>query len=314
MSDERSVEETLAWEAEKRPRVATIAVAGGIFTVAGNVLLTALTSGGPTQDDGFISLTEAIGARVQGQEPEGPSLSVRAADFLGDKAALLSVSTILTSLSALALALVIMYLWRAASARSDLVGRLPYYAAIVGAVLTPLGHTVWQIARWIESAQFQDAAVRTAGTARDITATPLIGTGFLLDSLGTFALAVATVIVCLNAMRVGLLTRFFGVLGIIIGVLPVFGAVGGVQLDQPGIIRAFWMIGVGLIIAGRMKVPPAWLSGRAEPWPTQQQLREQRESARGETRPAKPEPTAGATAAPAGNKPAELRKKRKRRR
>ena len=44
-------------------------------------------------------------------------------------------------------------------------------------------------------------------------------------------------------MRVGLLTRFFGVLGIIAGVLTVF------QLDQPGIVRAFWLIGVGLLIA-----------------------------------------------------------------
>lgn len=316
MSDEQParqpVEETLAWEAERRPRIATIAVAGGLATVVGNVLLTALTSGGPTQDDGFISLTEAVGARAAGQAPEGPSLSVRAADFLGDKAVLLSVSTILTSLSALCLALVVLYLYRAAAARSDTVGRLPYYAALAGLILVPLGHTVWQIARWIDSASFQDAAERTANAARDITATPLIGAGFLLDSLGTFALAVATVIVCLNAMRVGLLTRFFGALGIIIGVLPVFGAIGGYQLDQPGVIRAFWMIGVGLMIAGRLKVPPAWHTGRAEPWPSQQQVREQRDAARGKA----PAAANGAQKAgpAAGESPPELRKKRKRRR
>jgi hypothetical protein len=306
VSTEGTVEETLAWEAEKRPRIAAIAVAGGIFTLAGNVLLTATTSGGPTQDDGFISLTEAVGARVEGRAPEGPSLSVRAADFLGDKVALLSVSTILTSLSALCLALLIIYLWRAATARTDAVGRLPYYAAVAALVLIPLGHTLWQIGRWIGSANFADASERTAGAARDITASAPIGIGFLLDSLGTFALAVAVVIVCLNAMRVGLLTRFFGVLGIIIGVLPIFSMVGGYQLDQPGIIRAFWMVAVGLLIAGRIKQPPAWQTGRAEPWPTQQQLREQRDAARGK-------PSANGPA-PAGEKPAELRKKRKRRR
>ena len=303
MSDQPPVEETLAWEAEKRPRVAVVAVAGGLATVAGNVLLTAVTSGGPTEDDGFISLTEAVGARVAGREPEDTSLAVRAADFLGDKAALLSVSTILTSLSALCLALVMLYLWRATSARTDAVGRLPYYAALAGLILVPLGHTLWQIARWLASADFADASERTAGAARDITASGLIGTGFLLDSLGTFALAVAVVIICLNAMRVGLLTRFFGVLGIIIGVLPIFSMVGGYQLDQPGIIRAFWMVGVGLVIAGRIKQPAAWQTGRAEPWPTQQQLREERQAK-----------TGGAPAPPPAETPGQMRKKRKRRR
>ena len=82
-------------------------------------------------------------------------------------------------------------------------------------------------------------------------------------------------LVALNAMRAGLLTRFFGVLGILAGVLTVF------QADQPGIVRAFWLIGVGLLIGGRISVPPAWHTGRAEPWPTQQQLRERREAEAG---------------------------------
>ena len=37
-------------------------------------------------------------------------------------------------------------------------------------------------------------------------------------------------------MRVGLLTRFVGILGIIVGVLTVF------QLDQPQVVRAFWLV------------------------------------------------------------------------
>jgi hypothetical protein len=77
-------------------------------------------------------------------------------------------------------------------------------------------------------------------------------------------------------MRVGLLTRFTGFLGMIVGgtlILP---------LDQFGIIRSFWLIAVGLMILGRLPGgrPPAWSKGEAVPWPTQQQLREQREAAR----------------------------------
>ena len=45
------VEETLAWEAEKRPRISTIAIVGGLLTVTGNILFTVISNGGPTEDD-----------------------------------------------------------------------------------------------------------------------------------------------------------------------------------------------------------------------------------------------------------------------
>jgi hypothetical protein len=304
------VEQTLSWEAEKRPRAATIAVAGGLLTLLGNVLLTLLTNGGPTEDEGFISVTEALQARIAGQDPEGPSLVVRQIDHWGDNAPLLGVSTLLNCIAAVCLALTVLFLYRATYARSTQVGRVPYYGALAGLVLYPLGRAIRELAQWIGSANFEDEAVRTAGTARDVLSTGAVSVGSLIEVLGTFALAVAIVLVALNAMRVGLLTRFFGVLGILAGVLTVF------QADQPGIVRSFWLIGVGLVIAGRLNTPPAWQSGRAEPWPTQQQLREQREAAQGDragrvTRDDDGDETAVEAEGP---KPAHARKKRKRRR
>ena len=70
--------------------------------------------------------------------------------------------------------------------------------------------------------------------------------------LGSFALGFAFVMLAMNAMRVGLLTRFMGVLGMIVGatfVLP---------LDQQGIIRSFWLVALGFLIVGRWPsgVPP----------------------------------------------------------
>ena len=44
-----------------------------------------------------------------------------------------------------------------------------------------------------------------------------------IGTLGTLATAFAIVITALNAMRVGLLTRFMGVLGIIVGVTNMIG-------------------------------------------------------------------------------------------
>jgi hypothetical protein len=96
-----------------------------------------------------------------------------------------------------------------------------------------------------------------------------------------------------------------GILGVIVGatfVLP---------LDQYGILRTFWLAALGLLILGQWPggVPKAWASGEAEPWPSQQQLREQREAARaggGEGPGQQPQPAA---ASPDGPR----RRKRKRR-
>jgi len=77
---------------------------------------------------------------------------------------------------------------------------------------------------------------------------------------------------------VGLLTRFMGVLGVIVGVAvaPIL------PIDQQGIIRVFWLAALGMLFLGRLPsgTPKAWATGQAEPWPSQQQLREQRAAAR----------------------------------
>jgi hypothetical protein len=103
-------------------------------------------------------------------------------------------------------------------------------------------------------------------------------------------------------MRVGLLTRFMGILGIIVGVLAV------VQLDVPQLIRALWLVFLGAVLAGRVRNrPPAWETGRAQPWPSQQQVREARQQAALGTNVPPSEPDA-----PVGSAPA--RRKRKKRR
>ena len=306
------VEETLAWEAEKRPRVATIAVLGGLLTVMGNVLFTVITSDGPTEADGFISTTGALEARLAGQEPEGPSLLVRQIDNWGDSALPLALSTILVAVAAACLALTVLFLYRAAAARSDQVGRLPYFATATGLIMYPLGRCIRDFALWIGAAGFDEEAVRTAGTARELLRGPAVAAGSLIEFFGTFALAVGIVLVSINAMRVGLLTRFFGVLGVITGVL-VSGILSVFQADQPGIVRSFWLIGVGLVIAGRLNTPPAWETGRAEPWPSQQQLREQREAAQGSKRDRDERIDRPAEGEDAPPKPEHARTKRKKR-
>jgi hypothetical protein len=127
---------------------------------------------------------------------------------------------------------------------------------------------------------------------------------------------------------VGLLTRFMGILGVIVGVAvaPIL------PIDQQGIIRVFWLAALGLLFLGRWPsgTPKAWVTGEAEPWPTQQQLRERREAARAERDerapssggrsstpktppPAAPSPRRPDPAAAGSDHSASKKKKRKRR-
>jgi hypothetical protein len=83
----------------------------------------------------------------------------------------------------------------------------------------------------------------------------------ILQYAGILALAFAFVYCSLNAMRVGLLTRFWGSLGIALGVASVIGLLE---------FALVWFIYVGLLVAGWVPGgrPPAWAAGEAVPWPS----------------------------------------------
>jgi hypothetical protein len=86
-----------------------------------------------------------------------------------------------------------------------------------------------------------------------------VATGFGLG--GRLGLAFALVYTCLYAMRVGLLTRFWGSLGMAVG------AAALLLLIQFTLVwfLYFALLAAGWIPGGR---PPAWAAGEAIPWPT----------------------------------------------
>jgi hypothetical protein len=130
-------------------------------------------------------------------------------------------------------------------------------------------------------------------------------------------LAVGIVLVALNGMRTGLLTRFMGSLGIVAGVLQVLQYGSGLPL-----VQTFWLAGLALLYAGRRPGgdPPAWRTGRAEPWPSPQQAAAQRKAAaEGDagagagSAVAEPDSSEPPERVPAGVHPATAKRKRKRR-
>ena len=84
-----------------------------------------------------------------------------------------------------------------------------------------------------------------------------------VDLLAALALTAGIIVVSINAIRVGLLTRWLGVIGIFAGLL-VFLPIGGATLE---IIPAFWMAGMGRPVHGPLaeRRPPGVALGRSAP-------------------------------------------------
>ena len=307
-------EAALAREEEGRTRAAAASIAAGVATRAGGLASTLVSQSLPNDSDDVVTLLPALSDAVQGRDlPQG--ILAQQVDWIGEHVVAQAVGGILIALAALLMLVPLRYLFLAIQARNPRLGRGGIVATVSGCLLSGVGFLVYTIAFSIDAKDFADQTVQTSGAARDAISGSAVQAATIIYQLGRFGLALALVILCLNAMRVGLLTRFFGVLGILSGVLLVL------PIDQPGIIRSFFLIAFGLLLLGRWigGVPPAWRSGKAEPWPSQQELRERREAERrGEDPDADDDVPAEDPSDPRGDAPqpagaSRSRKRRKRR-
>jgi hypothetical protein len=90
--------------------------------------------------------------------------------------------------------------------------------------------------------------------------------GGALGSGGTLCLALSFVLISLNAMRAGLLSKFMGVLGVVVGGLLVLPLLPGGQST----VQIFWVAALGLLFLDRWPAGrgPAWETGEPIPWPS----------------------------------------------
>jgi hypothetical protein len=279
--------ETLQAEARERPRMTVVAIAAAIFTLAAPIVGLAVLKAQPDSE---------IGRALQRQE-----------HFAG-----LALSALCSVLGLLAITLTLDFLLRAVRARRP---ELPWqlrpllWTGGVGLVILLLA---LQVATSVKLDHFAHDGSQTYEEARAVSD---FGAVAYLGILAQFAFAGAFVAVAVTAMRVGLLTRFLGYLGVISAVLFV------IPLVPIPVVQVYWLGALAMLFAGRSPsgTPPAWQSGEAMPWPSPAEQREQRvreaEARRGggdvvEGTVAEPGdvPTTG------GPSPATSRRKRKKRR
>jgi hypothetical protein len=296
------VDELLARERRARPRAGIASVVAALFGLAAWLVPHSVYSGYPR-----VPLIEAL-QDAAGERTGQPGLLTPRLLFLHDKATALLGVAILQSVAVLALGYVLVVLFHAANARGSTAPRVSHLLAMFGAVASTVGTLGLQIGVTIKLSDFADSANHSTKAARDALKSDVISGLTAVGQIGILALAAATILIALGAMRVGLLTRFLGVLGIIVGAFMVLFGPAGLGAP-PFLVQAMWLLMLAVLFFGRLPsgTPPAWQAGEAIPWPTQQELMEARQRAAAER------DAAGGGSGAAEARPVTSKKKRKRR-
>jgi hypothetical protein len=280
-----SVSDRLRYEARLRPRQAAVAGAAGVLLMASAIVQLA----GPHTNVSEVT----IGLILEHKR--------FALDLIG---------ALIQGVGWLTVAWTLNFLIGATRARDQAVPSYVSYIAPIGAPLTAVGIVGYIAAYGVQANRFTGA--QTYPQANHLMSAPLLAVFQVMDYGGELLLAVAFVLVSLQAMRAGLLTRFMGYLGIIAGVLVLF------VITPVPIVQVYWLIALAVLLADRWPsgTPPAWKTGRVERWPSSQELREQRMRQRDGARGAKPVPDTveSAAAAPKPTRATTPKRKRKRRR
>ena len=272
-------EETLAEEERRSTKAGAAAIAAGLLTLLGAFLAIAGNSGFPT-----LHLLDTLRSQLGLLPGTGPGPIARVALFLEENIALIVGARLVTAIALGLIGLAMAYLYKSTKARKADQSKVGLIASISGAVLAVIAGVVAAVGLALDVTAFADAARQTEQTARDALADPFTTGAVQLAGLGSAILGLGIALTALNAMRVGLLTRFMGILGVIVGVLSFLPQLEG----QLPFVKIFWLGALGALFLDRWPGgrPPAWQTGEAQPWPTQQELREARMEARGES-PAK---------------------------
>lgn len=237
-------------ELKLRPRFALLSALAGILLFAGTVVQSA------------------------GPQPKVQELTVQLL-VTSKRTGLEILGALVNGLGLLGLGATLTFLFMSVRARKPEAAQATWIVAVIGAVVAAVGGIVYGILVSDKAHQFVTHGAQTYPEAARLLSGGGVAALQYGGLLGSLLLSVGFVLISLNAMRVGLLTRFVGYLGI--------GAAAASLLligSAPALlIEVGWLLAVAYLLAGRWPNgdPPAWQSGQAVPWPSSAETRGQRQ-------------------------------------
>jgi len=290
-------------ELRRRSRLAVPAFAGGFLYLLSAIVITSTLNGLPT-----VGPLQGFGPTLEGVREPPVSPRTGEVKYISHHAFPLVAGSVLAAVAIVCLTLVLLLLFDAASFRRPNTWPPARMLVLVGGIAVALASIAHEVVYAIETHKFavgtdhsRNAVEQalTKGAANQIVA--------YLSLLAGLALVVGMIVVLLNSLRTGLLARWMAFLGMFSALLILLPNIGAtLQL-----IPAFWLVMMGLLLAGRWPGgdPPAWEAGEARPWPSRAQMQAERGGREGTPAAA----TAGADAPPAPAQPAGASSRRRRR-
>jgi len=297
------IREQVASELHRRSRLAVPAFAGGFLYLLSAIVISSTLNGLPT-----VGPLEGLAPAVQGVSE--PAVSPRAAEvkYISHHAFALIAGSVLAAIAIVALILVLLLLFDAASFRRPQTWAPARILVLAGGSTVAFASVAHEVVYAIETHQFATGhdlsrqAVEHALTKS--AANQIVAYVSLFAGL---ALVVGMVVVLLNSLRTGLLPRWLAFLGMFSALLILLPNIGATLQLVP----AFWLVMMGVLLSGRWPGgdPAAWETGEARPWPSRAQMQAERSGRTGAPAPA----GAGAgDAAPAPTQPSPSASARKR--
>jgi hypothetical protein len=218
----------------------------------------------------FAAAALFIGGTVAAQQgPVSPGSTTELLREYYDVRGTMALGAGLNAISLFLLAPVLYYLFQAAAARSASVRRGLVGVVVAGPVFLGVAEVLQYVAISNAASDFATpgggAGIPIGEYAEDLIRDQAVfGFAQGLSFAGILGFVIGVIYTALWAMRVGLVTRFFGTFGMALGASLIL-------LAQAFSLLALmlWSVWLGLIYIDRVPRgrPPAWEAGEARPWP-----------------------------------------------
>ncbi len=299
-------ERQLEVEGAQRTRVGVSAVLGGLLFFGGQILVTLIGA-----KEKSIGILQGLAPALHGQAAAGVDPRTVHEQFLVHNEWALMAGFAISCIGVLAMVMPLRYLSAAEELRSPAPSPIGRYAAIAGPVMYGVFLPAFELSLIIGAHSYLSGHART-GVAIDAATGGGVRVALqLVLTIGTLLLAVGFIMVALRSMRVGLLTKMMGTVGIIAGVLFL------IPITPLPVIQSLWLIFFGAMLFefGGRPLPEAWRVARAVPWPARgPSPRQQRQrGGGGGARRREAAPAVPAPAAPRGPSPSASKKRKRRR-
>ena len=299
-------ERTLAVEGAQRLRVGVLAVVAGVLFFGGQLWTTVTVS-----KEASIGLLQGLAPAFSGLREAVVDPRTIREQFLVHHQFALIAGFVISGIGVLAMIEPMRYLASAERRRSPQPSAITGQFALAGPIMYGVFLLAFEISLIIGAHSYLSHAARTYTALNAATGGGVRIALQLISTLGTLLLAVAFIMISLRSMRVGLVTKMMGMIGIVAGVLFL------IPLTPLPVIQALWMIFFGAMLLGfgGRPLPEAWPAGEARPWPPRQPPppRQGRGSARGARGAASRQPAVPAPSVPRGPSPSASKKRKRRR-